>query len=365
MANQFSFEAIRGIQARTAYYSVMIPLRHVPRLFVFDDDELPADMRAQRVVSRSRIPQIASYLSENHDDYILSSLCASVDGDLVFEAAAPSGELRNVGILRFSMDAKILLNDGQHRRAAIEAALKTRPELENETISVVLFADRGLKRSQQMFADLNKNAVRPSGSINVLFDHRNPLARLSADVVSAVPFLQRFVELERTSISNRACKLYTLSSLNQAHELMFGPGLDSLGDGATARATEFWTELFSTMQDWKRLDGGAVTSADLRSETVHAHGVMLQAFGLFAAALFDQRAETWREDVSKLGAIDWSRRNSLWEGRVLHNGRVNGQKRAVFLGAAVLFRAAGLEIDQRLKSAEEGLPELRTVGDFA
>lgn len=106
-------------------------------------------------------------------------------------------QFRNVGELRLSMTARIVLNDGQHRRAAIEEALKARPKLENETISVVLFVDEGLERCQQMFADLNKNAVRPSGSLNVLYDRRNPLARLSTRVLEGIPFFQEFIELEK------------------------------------------------------------------------------------------------------------------------------------------------------------------------
>ena len=58
------------------------------------------------------------------------------------------------------MGAKILINDGQHRKAAILAAIKENPEIENETISVVFYQDLGLARSQQMFTDLNKHAVK-------------------------------------------------------------------------------------------------------------------------------------------------------------------------------------------------------------
>ena len=60
------------------------------------------------------------------------------------------------------MDAKLLINDGQHRKAAILAAIKEDETLLNETISVVFFQDQGLARSQQMFTDLNKHAVKTS-----------------------------------------------------------------------------------------------------------------------------------------------------------------------------------------------------------
>ncbi len=354
MNNYYSFSAIRGVQAGHPYYTVMIALSQVPRIFSFDDDSLPADLRTQRILSKARVPQIASYLSDNWDDYTLSSLCASVDGDVSFRAASETLEFRNVGVLTISMDSRILLNDGQHRRAAIEEALKTRPELENETISVVMFADRGLERSQQMFADLNKNAVRPSGSLSVLFDHRDPLARLTAHLLNEIEFFQRFTDLERSSISNRSTSLYTLSSLNRANSWLAGREADRFGENTAALVVDFWSALYEHIKDWQRLDAGTLKACNLRRKTVHAHGVLLQGFGLLGGRLLKERPEDWRLALSQLAKIDWSRRNAtLWGGRVMNGSRMIGQKRAVQLGANVLCRAIGLELDERGRLVEE------------
>ena len=73
-----------------------------------------------------------------------------------------SGE--RVGTLTIPMSAKFVINDGQHRRAAIQQALVESPDLGDESIAIVLFLDLGLNRCQQMFADLNRHAVRPSKS---------------------------------------------------------------------------------------------------------------------------------------------------------------------------------------------------------
>ncbi|SEL76646.1 DNA sulfur modification protein DndB [Jannaschia helgolandensis] len=352
MANELTFEAIRGVQSRTAYYTVMVPMKMVPRLFIFDGDGLPPDLRAQRVLSKSRVPQIASYLAENWDNYILSSLCASVDGDLTFTPASRDGALRNVGTLSFAMDARIILNDGQHRRAAIEDALKTRPALENETISVVVFADRGLERSQQMFSDLNMNAVRPSNSLNILYDKRDPLAGLSVEVFRQVPFFNRFLELEKKSLSNRTTKLYTLSSLQQAHEWMVGPAAERFGSSTLDYVVQFWNALYNIMDDWQRLDGGSLNAHDLRQNTVHSHGVLLQSFGVLGGSLIDAFPDTWPEKLQLLSSLDWSRRNAtLWEGKVMNDARMNGQRRSVLLGAAVLLETVGLPLEPRMKAA--------------
>ncbi len=74
----------------------------------------------------------------------------------------PSAPQANTGLLEIDMDALFLINDGQHRKAAIEAAIVEDESLKDETISVVMYKDRGLQSSQQMFTDLNKHAVTTS-----------------------------------------------------------------------------------------------------------------------------------------------------------------------------------------------------------
>lgn len=162
-AFNYLFTALRGKQAGREYYVVMCPLRLIPRIFLFDEEELPPELRVQRTLNRSRIPDIASYVVQNPHDYAFSSITAAIDGEVEFKPLDDATELgQDVGQLVVPMTARFVINDGQHRRAAIEEALKESPELADETISVVFFVDRDLERSQQLFADLNKHAVRPT-----------------------------------------------------------------------------------------------------------------------------------------------------------------------------------------------------------
>ena len=59
---------------------------------------------------------------------------------------------------------RIYLKEDISRKAAIEAAMLEDKTLEDETISIVFFRDNGLTRSQQMFTDLNKHAVKTSNT---------------------------------------------------------------------------------------------------------------------------------------------------------------------------------------------------------
>jgi DNA sulfur modification protein DndB len=185
-SNAYEFAAIRGVQAGLAYYVVMCPLKIVAQLLRFDDETLPPQLRAQRVLNKARVPKIAQYVTQNSKNYILSSLCACVDGEVEFCPAGNSGPLRTIGTLKVGMSASLLINDGQHRRAAIEEVIKEMPSLGDETISVVLFVDKGLHRSQQMFADLNNNAVKPTKSITLLYNHRRWSRRFRYSATSRI-----------------------------------------------------------------------------------------------------------------------------------------------------------------------------------
>ena len=54
---EYVFPAIRGVQAGREYYVTMCPLRLIPRLFLFDEEELPPEMRAQRTLNKARVPE--------------------------------------------------------------------------------------------------------------------------------------------------------------------------------------------------------------------------------------------------------------------------------------------------------------------
>ena len=90
------------------------------------------------------------------------------------------------------------------------------PVLGDETIAIVMFIDVGLDRCQQMFADLNRYAIRPAKSIGVLYDHRDPMAAISRLVVSQTPLLSDLTEMESSNLAPRSRKLFTLSALHTA-----------------------------------------------------------------------------------------------------------------------------------------------------
>src|SRR5690606_5647037 len=209
----YNFPVIRGIQAGKEYYVAMCPLRLIPKIFLFDEEEVPPEYRSQRILNKNRIPDITNYIINNHDNYVFSSLTASIDGEVKFTPVSNDPAFNNMGMLSVSLDAKFLINDGQHRRAAIEEALKINPELGSETISVVFFIDKGLKNSQQIFADLNKHAVNTTSSLGILYDHRDQLAIVTKEIVLRNKFLKRYTDKEKVSLSINSPKIVTLNHI--------------------------------------------------------------------------------------------------------------------------------------------------------
>ena len=349
--NWFEFVAMQGIQARNAFYIIMVPLKFVPKFFKFDDHSLPPSLRAQRTLNKSRIPQISRYITENPEEYILSSLCACVDGEVKFE---PSEISNNMGKLKISMDATVLINDGQHRRAAIEEAIKINPHLGEETISIVLYADQGLKRSQQMFADLNMHAVKPAQSIKLLFNHRDEQTHITKSVIESISLFSEFTDFEKSSISNRSTKMFTFSSIHQATKdlLAFNNNLST--EQSSHIASEFWQEVIQYIPGWLDLQDGKTSSFHLRQNYIHAHGIALQALARVGNILLQEHPDNWQNYLSKLIHVEWSRSNlAIWDGRALVAGKINKSRNNLILVTNYIQRVLGIPLSDESQRVED------------
>lgn len=347
--------ALRGVQAGREYYVAMCPMRIIPRVFMFDDEELPPQLRAQRTLNKARIPEMSRYLTENSDGYIFSSLTASIDAEVHFIPANPEGPESKMGQLVIPMCARILINDGQHRRAAIERAIQENHEIANESISVVFYIDAGLRRTQQMFADLNQNAIRASKSLEILYDHRDDLAALIRGVVVEVPIFKNRTEMEKTSISNRSKNVFTLSNIYNATKALLGrPGktIEVLeGDETTVK--EFWIEVAKNIPEWDLLIQNGIKSYELRQEYVHVHGVVLQSLGHMGEVLLKAHPNNWKEKLKVLSSLDWTRTNSdMWEGRCMQQSKIRKAKTNIILTTNILKEKLGLPLNEKEQEVE-------------
>lgn len=326
----YNFPAVKGVQAGAEYYVAMCPLKLIPKLFIFNEDELPPQYRAQRTINKSRIPEMTRYILNNPLDYVFSSLTASIDGQAEFRPI--TNECHNIGSLVIDMDATFIINDGQHRRAAIEEAIKSRPELGNETISVVFYKDQGLDRSQQMFADLNKHAINTTKSIGILYDSRDEMAKVTKEVIDNIPLLAKFTDRENSSLSKYSAKLFTLSSVYDTNYQLIKKR-KNITRKDIGILLAFWKTLSESIVEWKQVQEKELSASNLRLNYIHSHGVVLEAFGLLGNYLITNKYNNWTECIKGLGKLDWSRSNLAdWGGRVIrNNGNISKSRTNVLL----------------------------------
>lgn len=350
----YVFPAIRGVQAGREYYVSMCPLRLLPRLFSFDEEELVPELRAQRTLNKARIPDIARYIVNNRDCYTFSAITVSIDGAIKFDSAG-SNDLASfrMGTLTISMDSKFIVNDGQHRRAAIVQALETLPELGEETIAVVFFLDRGLERCQQMFADLNRYAVKPSASLGILYDHRSATASLARHLSLTSSVFKNLIETERSSLSPRSRKLFTLSAVHFATmELLVEKEVEDF-TVASQKCLEFWEIVGMQMPEWAYVRESKMSSGEVRRDFIHSHAIVLQALGRAGRALYQLPEAERTKRLKRLRSVDWSRKNApTWEGRAMVGGSMSKSGQNITLTCNEIKRVLGLKLTPEESAAE-------------
>lgn len=351
---RYSFPAIKGIQAKKEYYVAMCPLKVVSKIFHSTEEDLPPEFRAQRILNKSRIPEITSYIINNLDDYVFSSLTVSVDGEMSFLSYSDN----DLGRIDISMDARFLINDGQHRRAAIEESLRSNPELENETISIVFFKDDGLKRSQQMFADLNKHAVNTTKSIGILYDNRDSISLLSKKIVDTIPLLKTFTDKEADNLSKYSPKLFTLTNIhNSICCILDKKKGDTISIEDEIFVKEYWTSLCNTMHEWKQVQSKSLSACECRKNYISAHGVVLVALGYLGNYLYHNHIKDYIKHIRHLNKIDWSRSNYKdWNSRAMTSvGKINFNTTSTKLTCNKIKLVIGIELSDEEKQLEETL----------
>ncbi len=349
----YKFPVVRGIQANKEYYIAMVPLKMLLRLFPSDDEYVLPEYRAQRKLNEARIPIISKYILDNRNSYVFSALAASIDGKFSF---LPTEVNSDTGVLEVEMDSKFLINDGQHRKSAIFEALKEDASLGDETIPIVFFADKGLARSQQIFTDLNKNAVKTSNSISELYDSRDQMAVITREVISRINFLDTYTDKEKDILGKYSSSLFTLNTFYVANKIIVGR---SAGANVGEYLYMYWNSVSSNMTQWQELDHKEITKVDLRENYIATQSIVIQALGRVGNYLLQHPEIDVLSCLSGLSIVNWHRNNRQWYLRAINqNGRIITNKRAALLIANVIKEQLNLPLNSDEKTAEVALQKM-------
>ena len=350
-----SFPAMQGVIGQRTYYSCLMKLNAIPKMFTFRDwAEFTPDEREQRILNKTRIPDIAKYIVDNEDGYLFSSITASYKNEVRF---TPLNGAVDLGVLEMEFeDANFVINDGQHRCAAITQAIKENPALGEEAISVLLFPYENRARVQQMFSDLNRYVKKTSKSLDILYDKRDDLSIVTLEVSEKVLVFKGMVEKDAVSLPARTAKLFSLAALYDANMELLG---QNKGDETITRndlvriAVDFWTAVAKAIPVWMKVKNGELKSIELRQESISSHAVVLRALGAIGAELMKKSPTEWKARLLDLTSIDWSKKNPHWENICIIANSVVSNRQARLATKAYLKMRVGLTLnDAETRSIE-------------
>jgi DNA sulfur modification protein DndB len=340
-----SFPAMQGVIGQRTYYACLMKLNAIPKMFTFRDwVEFTPEDREQRVLNKKRVPEIAKYILDNEDGYLFAAITAS------FKCEAEFQPLNGNGLGTLSMefeDANFVINDGQHRCAAIAAAIKENPSLGEESISVLLFPYESRERVQQMFSDLNRFVAKTSKSLDILYDKRDELAQITLEVSESVPAFKGLVDKDAVSLPIRSPKLFSLAALYDANEELFHyhPADESRAERVRI-ATDYWTAVSKAIPEWGRVKNGELKAVELRQEHISSHAVVLRALGGIGAELMKTDPSGWKGRLLDLKDVNWSKKNAEWENICINANSVVSNRQARGATKAFLKRKLGLELSE-------------------
>ena len=337
----YSFPAVKGKQAMADYYICMIPCGLLSKLFVIDNNEILPEYRAQRKLNYSRIPEIKKYILSHRDSYVFSALAASIDGDFKFKEYESS----NLGILEINMNSTFLINDGQHRKTAIEEALLEDESLCEETIPIVFFKDKGLQKSQQMFTDLNKHAVNTSKSLNALYDNTDELAKLTRNIVNKINFFKLYTDKENDTLGKFSQKLFTLNNFYNANKRLVDN--KRIDEELTDFVYNYWNNISQNIIEWNDLIDNQISKKSLREDYIITQGVVLLAFGKLGNFFLCNKNLNMQKYLKRLAKINWLRQNTEWENRTIINGKIARKEQNINLTYIHIKELIGIELDQK------------------
>lgn len=346
MKNNYS--AIKGTQAGSEFYTIMVKLGDLEKLIPDVDMSLSTEERAQRQLNRKRIPAIKKYILENRDSYVFSALACSIDGKFKF---VPDETQSGIGVLEIGNDSRILINDGQHRKKAIVEAIKEAPELAEESIAVVVFKDKGLKRSQQMFTDLNKHAVKTSNSIAKLYDSKDEIAEITRRLLKENAFIEKYTDKEKDSLSKFSAKLFAFNTFCNANERMLG--VNECNKESAELIIRYWAAVVKNVPIWKQMDKGELPKVRLREDYLVSQAVIIEALGQ-VGAYFMSHGELIEETLEKLENVDWHRTAKCWRGRcVKENDKMMKSNQAVMLSCNAIKKVLEVPLTDEEKKIEK------------
>lgn len=189
--------AIRGILGDIVYYTSSFTFKQIAERVKKIDQELHTSTSLKDQLQRSlteNYESITDYILSQKEHFFNSLVLAVYDGDPVWneiEVGFKGEDYYNMGFLRLNGEEKIFPVDGQHRVEGIKDAIKKCPELEDETIAVILIGHHknkeGMEKTRRIFSTLNRYAKPVSTGDLIALDEDDTVAVVTRNMLENFP----------------------------------------------------------------------------------------------------------------------------------------------------------------------------------
>lgn len=214
--------AIRGVLGDIVYYTSSFTFKQIAERVKKIDDELHTSTSLKDQLQRSltsNYESITNYILTQKEHFFNSLVLAVYDGEPEWneiEVRFKDVDYYSMGFLRLNGEEKIFPVDGQHRVEGIKDAIKNNPELEDETISVILIghqkSQEGMERTRRIFSTLNRYAKPVSTGDIIALDEDDTVAIVTRNMLESFPlFMNERISNEKKTkaIAEKDTKSFT------------------------------------------------------------------------------------------------------------------------------------------------------------
>jgi DNA sulfur modification protein DndB len=333
------------------------------------------DSRRNRPLDAGHKNTIKQYLLEV-EDYILPPVLLNSREPLrIFTVKSSAAAVSCVFVL--PRGEHLFVTDGQHRVEALRDAIREqpgRPQLLQDAVAVSIVEEEDIDKTHQDFYDAAQVKALPPALL-VEYDQREPINRLTKDLVRDVPIFKGRIQRLGSSVSKNSPFMFTNNMIKRAVVAMLaGDEKKETPAGHIATpAQELWrnrlSHFFSMFTEanpqWQEvsqrtLESGQQTDVPgLREKYLHFTGAGLLIIGGVGHSILAKSPANSEEltaeqvtVVQALAGIDWHREAPVWKRSIIGgDGTIQPHRGVVAVAVADVKQMLGLELTER----EEGM----------
>jgi len=323
-----------------------------------------AEELINRPLIRSHVDEIAKYLLET-ENYILPPFIFNSNTPIkVF--AFGSGAVKFCYAV-IPTNVELYVTDGQHRLKAVEKVIPERPELRDDSVTVLVVQEDDIDQIHQDFADCAKNKPIPPALL-AAFDVTNILAKLTRQIAKDLVIFDGRIDKISKTVGKDPSYFLTMNQLRIGMaEFLFGTSRKEVIESRSSqqkselkmlleKAKAFYIQFAQINDTWKLLLQPASKTVNLdlyslRQERIDFNTVGFQIINRVGHLIFfgkDFSDEQRNSLINALATLDYRRNSTTWENNVVIDDGSGGKKIVAQIAAVDKgFKKAVKEIEDK------------------